>query len=390
MQDYSQESSTETTSSSSSGCVQVGGSCLLVMFGFGCLLFGEIFLLVTETNSISTSKSLKEGAGSVVSVSADSLKKDHEGKLVHVNSLTTTDKALVDEEFAISVLAVHLNREVEMYQWHEREREERRHSSSSNRYGDTYRTVYTYHKDWSSTLNDSATFHQHTGHGNPKSFPFEQQESTASEVKLGAYTLSEPLVNKINTNETLTVNEKNIPKQYSARMKVAGEYLYLGESHTSPRVGDVRIKFRVATPTRITVVAGQTGSSLAPYQTKGGKPIALLEKGDVEANKMFQHAQTLSSVLTWMGRLFSAFLLFLGMVFNGIPIAIFGDRLTGVLGSKPSALGVLIGSVLLTTFLTLMTTGLCWITYRPMFAGPLLCVGLGAAALLVARRLKVR
>ena len=39
-------------------------------------------------------------------------------------------------------------------------------------------------------------------------------------------------------------------------MKVAGEYLYLGESHTNPRVGDVRIKFRVATPTRITVVAG--------------------------------------------------------------------------------------------------------------------------------------
>ena len=391
--DITQPYSTETTSSSPSGCVPVGGSCLLVMFGCGCLLFGEILLLVTETNSISTSKSLKEGAGSVVSVSADSIEKEQKGKLVHVSSLTTTDKALVDKEFAISVLAVHLERKVEMYQWHETEQEVRQRSGqSSNRSGgDTYRTVYTYHKDWSSTLHNSLSFNQLTGHTNPNSFPFKQQKSTASEVKLGAFTLSEPLVNKIRPNETLTVNEKNIPKQYSARMKVAGEYLYLGESHTSPRVGDVRIKFRVATPTRITVVAGQTGSSsLAPYQTKGGKPIALLEKGDVEANKMFQHAQTRSSILTWMGRLFSAFVLFWGMVFNGIPIAIFGDRLTAVLGSKPSALGVLIGSVLLTTFLTLMTTGLCWVTYRPMFAGPLLCVGLGSAALLVARRLKVR
>ena len=261
------------------------------------------------------------------------------------------------------------------------------HRTSNNNIGPVEdRTVITYHKDWSSTLNDSATFS--AGHGNPKSFPLEQQESTANEVKLGTYTLSEPLVNKISSNETLTVNEKNIPKQYSARMKVAGEYLYLGESHTSPRVGDVRIKFKVATPTRTTVVAGQTGSTLAPYQTKGGESIALLENGDVEADKMFQHAQTLSSVLTWVGRLFSSFLLFLGMVINGIPIAIFGDRLSGLLGSKPSASGVLIGSFLLTTFLTLMTTGLCWISYRPMFGGTLLFVGLGAAALLVVRRLR--
>lgn len=381
-----------TTSPPPIGCVQVGGSCLLVMFGLSWLLFGEIMLLVTENKSISTSKSLEEGAGSVVSVSADTIEQEHEGKLVHVSSLTTTDKALVDEEFAISVLAVHLEREVEMYQWHEREREERRSNGSSS---DTYRTVYTYKKDWSSRLNDSAKFHHHTGHGNPKSFPFEQLDSTANEVKLGAYTLSEPLVNKIRTNETLTLNEKNIPEQYSERMKVSigrnsglGEHLYLGESHTSPRVGDVRIKFKVARPTRITVVAGQTVSLLAPYQTQGGEPIALLENGDVEADKMFQHAQTQSSVLTWIGRLFSAFLLFMGMIFISIPMALSGDRLSGLLGSKPSASGVLIGSFLLTTFLTLITTGFCWIPYRPMFGGPLLFVGLGAGALLVARRLR--
>jgi len=94
-----------TTSSSPGGCAQVGGSCLLVMFGFSCLLFGEIWLVMLENKSVSTSKSLLEGAGSVVSVSAESIEKEHEGKLVHVSSLTTTDKALVDDEFAISVLA---------------------------------------------------------------------------------------------------------------------------------------------------------------------------------------------------------------------------------------------------------------------------------------------
>ena len=378
-----------TTSPSPSGCVQVGGSCLLVMFGLSWLLFGEIMLLVIETNSISTSKSLEEGVGSVVSVSADTIEQKHEGKLVHVSSLTTTDKALVDEEFAISVFAVHLEREVEMYQWHEREHKKTSSTTSRENYYD-----YTYRKNWSSSLKDSSTFHK-PGHGNPKSFPFEQQESTANEVKLGAYTLSEPLINKIRTNETVTLSEKNIPKQYSERMKVAigrnsglGEHLYLGESHTSPRVGDVRIKFKVATPSRITVVAGQTASSLAPYQTQAGEPIALLENGDVEADKMFQHAQTQSSVLTWIGRLFSAFLLFMGMIFISIPMALCGDRLSGLLGSKPSVSGVLIGSFLLTTFLTLITTGFCWIPYRPMFGGPLLFVGLGAAALLVARRLR--
>lgn len=373
---------TQTTSTRSVGCAQVGGSCLGLMFGCGCLLFGGILLVGCENNAVTSAKSLKEGLGAAVSIESEPIDKANQGKLVHVSGITTTDKALEDKEFGVSILAVHLKRKVEMYQWHEHKKEKR---NSDNR---TW-TVYTYDKQWKSEIVDSSQFNKRVGHNNPKLMPFEQRELTANEVKLGAFTLSDQLVKKIDCSETLTLGEKNIPEQFSGKMKVAGENLYLGESHSNPRIGDVRVEFKMATPAMVTVVAGQSGSSLTPYDTKAGKPINLLAMGKKTKDKMFQRARMLSNLLTWTGRLFSVFMLFLGMVSAGIPLTIFGDRLVMVFGSKLTFLGMLVGAVLLTVFLSLMIIGLSWVSYQPLFGVPLIFVGLLAAGLLVKRRLSV-
>ena len=45
---------------------------------------------------------------------------EQNGKLVHLTGQATTQETLKDKDFAVSRLALRLNRQVEMYQWVER------------------------------------------------------------------------------------------------------------------------------------------------------------------------------------------------------------------------------------------------------------------------------
>ena len=63
-----------------------------------------------------------------------------EGKLVHINNALRTNDVLSDETYGVSVQAVKLSREVEMYQW-----VEHRHTREYDEGGVTRKeTTYTY------------------------------------------------------------------------------------------------------------------------------------------------------------------------------------------------------------------------------------------------------
>ena len=98
-----------------------------IVSSLGGIIIGIILILVSlgvlwwnEGRAVKTARSLEEGGGAVVSVAADKVDAQNEGKLVHLTGLATTDEILADPVFGISDKAIRLDRDVEMYQWHEK------------------------------------------------------------------------------------------------------------------------------------------------------------------------------------------------------------------------------------------------------------------------------
>ena len=105
-------------------------------------------LVWNEGRSIKAYRALTEGAGVVVTVSADEIAPPNEGKLIHITGKVTPDGVPADPEFGISADgAVAIRREVEMYQWVEKSE-----SRSETKLGGSEETVttYTYTKEWKS------------------------------------------------------------------------------------------------------------------------------------------------------------------------------------------------------------------------------------------------
>src|SRR5690242_17610165 len=86
----------------------------------GLVLFLVSFILLfwNEGRAITTARSLEEGASAVVSVAADSVNPQYEGKLVHFSG-NTSASTLKDPLLGVSAQGVHLNRYVEMFQWYQ-------------------------------------------------------------------------------------------------------------------------------------------------------------------------------------------------------------------------------------------------------------------------------
>ena len=98
---------------------RIGGSIKGVLFGILLCIIGIPLLFWNEGRAVKRYKTLKEGAGAVVAVSADKVDSANEGKLVHLSGEATTSETLQDEKYGISANALRLRRSVEMYQWKE-------------------------------------------------------------------------------------------------------------------------------------------------------------------------------------------------------------------------------------------------------------------------------
>lgn len=96
-----------------------------VLVGVVLFIISFPLLFWNEGNAVRTAKSLEEGAGMVISVPAENVAPANEGKLVHLHGTTVTQGALTDDVFGVSMPALHLYRDVKMYQWVEHKKEEK-------------------------------------------------------------------------------------------------------------------------------------------------------------------------------------------------------------------------------------------------------------------------
>lgn len=338
----------------------------------GGIIIGIILILVSfpllfwnEGRAVQRYKTLQEGAGAVVSISADTVDSAHEGSLVHLTGLATTDEVLADTALSVSANAIKLRREVEMFQWEEHVETE---SEKELGGGETTRKTYTYEKTWSSQLIDSNGFAEPTGHYNPKTMPFESTRLVASHVTLGAFTLSSGLINKVHDFEPLTLTEFPAGMPTQAQLHNGG--YYLGTNPQSPQVGDVRISYAVVKPTTISLVARQTGSSFAPYETDVGGTIELLETGEHTAAAMFESAHAANTMTTWLLRLVGFVLMMSGFATVFKPLSVVFDVIP-FLGNLVGAGTGIVAFVLALTG-SAITIALGWVFYRPIVAAVLI------------------
>ncbi|MEO7794394.1 MAG: TMEM43 family protein [Thermoanaerobaculia bacterium] len=351
----------------------------------GLVLFVGAFPLLfwNEGRAVRTARSLDEGAGAVVAVAADHVDPAFEGKLVHASGAVTTDDPVVDADFGVEARAIKLVREVEIYQWKEKESSETRKKLGG---GTETVTTYGYDRVWAPEPVDSSSFEQESGHENRGDLPFLSTTIAADTVRLGAFELADEQIAELDEEEPLRIDASagDLPEgDARGSFTVADGGYYLGADPGSPAVGDVRIRFAIVNPATVSVVGVQTGSSFVAYQASAGDSVLLVDEGNHTAAEMFQAAQGANTLLTWVLRVVGWLFMFLGLLMIFKPLAVFSD-VVPLLGSMLGA-GLGIFAFLIASALSLLVVAVAWLTYRPLLGLALLVLG-GVALFLLIRR----
>ncbi len=349
------------------------GSLMAVVFGLLMVPGSAALLFWNEGRAVQTARSLTEGAAAVVGADAARVDPALEGRLIHVSGPLAVAQPPRDRDFALQAPpgAIRLQRKVEMFQWQEESRSERRTNVGGSQ--DTT-TTYTYRQVWAPDRIDSSRFRQQGGHQNPTP-RFLSRTETAPEARLGARRLTGEQLRSLGEAQPLPLDPARI--SLPAGAKVAGDVVYIGGDPEQPRVGDLRISFLAAAPAAASVVGAQAGDGFAPFATRAGDRLLLMSAGQVPAAGMFQDAQDANTVLTWVLRAVGAVLMLIGFALLWSPLS----TLVSVLPFLESVVGA--GAFLISLVLTLGTAPLviavAWFFYRPLVAAGVLAVGLAGA-----------
>jgi hypothetical protein len=180
-------------------------------------------------------------------VSAERIDPANEGRHVQVGGLLTAGSAARDPDMDISAGAAVLLRKVEMFQWRER---------------CEHGAACTYETTWSSQRIDSSGFREPQGHENPP-MRLVDAHFAPGDLKLGAFAVDAEVVAAQAALADRPVHAADLPPNLAATFADANGALYAGGDASHPRVGEVKVSYRIA-PLREVVLRGvQRGNRLA-------------------------------------------------------------------------------------------------------------------------------
>ena len=372
----SNDSFTEVTSQS--WFSRLGNAFKGIVIGIILVAIAFPLLFWNEGRAVKRYKTLKEGGGAVISISADSADAANQGKLVHVSGKAVTEETLKDQTFGVSANAIKLLRTVEMYQWQQESSSEQKKKLGG---GTETVTTYTYSKAWSNSLINSGNFKKPDGHQNPNQMEYQSKEQVAGKVTVGAFTLSPTLVNKIKAYTPLSLATNfTLPEGLADKSKVISNTIYMGHEPSTPQIGDFRISFQEVKPHDISLVANQLNNTFEPYRAKAGGTIELLETGIHSADAMFQQAQKSNTILTWVLRVVGFIIMLIGFQMILAPLSVFADVLP-ILGSIVGVGTGLIASMVAGIF-SFLTIAIAWFVYRPVLSIILIVIAGGIGFLI--------
>ncbi len=104
-----------------------------------------------------------------------------------------------------------------------------------------------------------------------------------------------------------------------------GKYLWSG-STSQPRIGDVRVSFRVAgrEGAAWTAIGKQKNGVVRAFQTAAGDKLLMLQRGRRSAEEMFADARDSNSALTWVLRLAGWGLMLVALLLMASPVTTLG------------------------------------------------------------------
>lgn len=363
---------------------RIRGAILGVGIGLMMMVAAVPLMFWNEWTAVSAYQALQEGAGLVVSVSADRVDPGNEGKLVRVAAPLTVPGALDDPIFGVKApKATRLRRTVEMYQWKENKKTETRKKVGG---GEERVTTYTYEQVWSDKPLKSDAYDDRNRR-NPPKMPFSGETFDQPSATLGAFSVDGRLLKKLTNFEHLKLPAdaaKKVRPGSASGLTVHEGALFRGNP-SKPEIGDVRIRFQQAPATTTTIVARQAGKGFAPYQTRNGRELEFVRVGDVPAAKVFEDAVSANTIATWCVRFAGFLMLFLGFRALFGPLAVLTDIVP--FAGRIVRTGLTALAFFVSTPLTLLIVALAWIVARPLLGIFLLLVagafGMGLLLLLI-------
>ncbi|GEO98524.1 TMEM43 family protein [Methylobacterium haplocladii] len=333
-------------------------------------------LFWNEGHAVKVARALDEVGRLVHSVPADRLDPAYNDKLIQVSGPTASAKGVADDALGVKAKGLKLSRNVEMYQWHEKES-----GSGQDR-------KFTYSREWSSSAVSSGSFHAPSGHQNP-AFTLKSRDFGAADAMVGAVPVGAKAVLLLGGAEDTPVDEAGVAtakKALGRPVQASGGGYYAGESPDSPRVGDMRITYKIVPEGPASFIGRQEPGGLEAYRASNGQEILLGYTGTHSADAVVQMGQDDNRLFTWIIRAVALLFLLVGFVMLFAPV--------NILASYVPILGSLVGGA---TFLVALVATLvvgptvmaiAWFVYRPLLAGGIIA---GAVVLALAfRQLRLR
>ncbi|XP_041130671.1 transmembrane protein 43 [Polyodon spathula] len=356
-----------------------------MVVGVGLFALSFYILFTNEGRALKTATSLDEGLSQVVSLQdIVTVDPENEGRLVHLSGVLRTSQPLYDPNYGISIHAVKLKRQVEMYQWVEyddsREYEEDGEVKTE--------TKYTYNTEWKSEVINSRKFDKELGHINPSAMAVESVTVVAPYVSVGPLYLSTGLIEKVDTFKQLSLDRLSAPDEF---VTVYEDSFYHTDNPRRPEVGDVRVSFYYAGlsgensplgPAQVvSIVARQRKDQLVPFKTKSGDVLEILYEGALSAQEVFVKEHGSNQMKTWALRAGGWLMMFLG-------ISLMTRILHTIVDWFPIvrdlvSLGLRIFAVSVATSLSLLTIATGWLFYRPLWA--VMLAGLATVPIILTR-----
>ncbi|KAM7011744.1 transmembrane protein 43 [Passerculus sandwichensis] len=356
-----------------------------MLIGLVTFLLAFYVLFTNEGRALRTARSLDEGLSLVVPLdSIHSISQQNEGRLVHLAGALSTSKPLFDPSYGLSIQAVKLKRNVEMYQWVEYE-----DSKEYEEDGEIKKeTKYSYNTEWKSEVVNSRNFDREIGHKNPSAMAVESFTAVSPNVQVGSFVLSKGLVDRIDDFKQLSLSHLEDPHADVTRRE---NYFYHSDNPRRPEVGDLRVSFfyaglseddpHLGSADRVTVIARQRGDQLVPYHTKSGDVLEILYPGDLSVEEVFQKEQEGNTMKTWALRAAGWLSMFVGISLMTRIFYTLVDWFPVV--RELVSVGLKVFAVCVASSLSLLTISVGWLFYRPLWA--LLLMLLSAVPILVAR-----
>jgi len=370
---------TETTHQS--WLSRLGQSVAGMLIGLALIIGATILVFWNEGRAVQTARSLTEGEGLVIDGDQARVDPANEGKLIHISGELATKLPLTDPEFGISTPAARLVRTVEVYQWKEESRTETRKNLGGS---EDKVTTYTYTLVWSEPRIDSGRFHDPGGHENPQ-LRYRRLDVAARDATLGAFRPGEAVLRRLAANDELRVDPGAAPtlRDRFGYATIADGRIFVGAAPDRPRLGDLRVSYRVAHVGPVSLIGRQNGADFIEFPTRAGDRLLMASAGTVSANDMFKAAEAENQTLTWILRGVGTLLMFIGFALIGRPLSVAGSIVPFI--GDIFAAGVGLIALLMTAIAIPVVVAIAWFWYRPLISIAALAVGTGIVALLKMR-----